>query len=586
MGEAYLAQHPRLPRRDALKILRADVSGDEDFRQRFIREAELAAALSHPNIVTVYDRGEFEGQLWIATEYIDGIDAAHLVRGQYPSGMPVEDVSFVVTAIASALDYAHGSGMLHRDVKPANILCAGQAAAGGFERVALADFGIAREINDSVGLTATNLTLGTVAYAAPEQLMGAPLDGRADQYALAVTAFHLLTGELPFQNSNAVAVISQHLTASPPRLVDFRPELSGFDDVVATALAKDPAQRYPSCTEFARDFARRVAGPVAAHAAPTQAALVSPVTASPPTQAAVVPAYPTSFPPPVQQRNQVKSVLGSPQTRRRVAWAIGGFVAAALVAIGSWSLPRFSGDQHEVATPAAGEPASVDSTDTPASKITNGGPALAFNAGGLLAGTANPQLPAGEPGRVSVVQIGPLADKYGSAMLPFAFRNNTNEGVSHIDWAATARSGGSIVATGNSQGTIPAQVQPGEIGLGFIFFGGESELPPVDSQYEFTVSTMPADQSSYNTAPLAVTEANVSGSAIVGAAVNRTGESVAGPFSVSVYCFDGNKLLSQTQAFAKQLGPLPADGQVTFSAGLNGATCPQFTVGVVGYFEK
>lgn len=201
MGEVYLAEHPRLPRRDALKILRPDVSGDEDFRQRFVREADLAAALSHPNIVTVYDRGEFEGQLWIATEYINGTDAAHLLHTQYPTGMQVQEVSSVVTAIASALDYAHKAGMLHRDVKPANILCTGRGVAGGAERIALADFGIAREINDSAGLTSTNLTLGTVAYAAPEQLMGGPMDGRADQYALAVTAFHLLTGSLPFQLS-------------------------------------------------------------------------------------------------------------------------------------------------------------------------------------------------------------------------------------------------------------------------------------------------------------------------------------------------------------------------------------------------
>jgi serine/threonine-protein kinase len=586
MGEVYLAQHPRLPRRDALKILRPDVSGDEDFRQRFIREADLAAALSHPNIVTVYDRGEFDGQLWIATEYIDGADAAQLVRDQSSSGMRAEEASSIVTAIASALDYAHQSGLLHRDVKPANILCARQRVVGGGERIALADFGIAREINDSAGLTSTNLTLGTVAYAAPEQLMGAAIDGRADQYALAVTAFHLLTGVLPFQNSNPVAVISQHLTATPPRLGDYRPELSGFDDVFATALAKDPAQRYPNCTEFARDFARRVTGAPAVHAAATQAAITNSAAASAPTQAAAIPTYQPSFPPPMQERPRVELVPGSSQrTRRRGLWVAGGTAAVVLVAVSFWALPRVAGDQHKVGIPAAQNPSSAPSANEPAAENANV-PALYFNAGRLLAGTADPQFPDGEPGKVSVVQIAPLADKYGSAMLPFAFRNNTSEGISHVDWAATARSGGSIVATGNSQGTIPAQVQPGEIGLAFIYFGGESQLPPADTKYEFTVNTMPADQSSYNTAPLAVTEANVSGGAIVGAAVNGTGESVAGPFSVSVYCFDGDELLSRTGDFAKQPGPLPADGQATFSANLYGATCPQFTVGVAGFFEK
>lgn len=209
---------------------------------------------------------------------------------------------------------------------------------------------------------------------------------------------------------------------------------------------------------------------------------------------------------------------------------------------------------------------------------------LAFNASGLLAGTAIPNLPEGEDGKVSVVQIGPLKEQGGAATLPFAFRNNTSEGISHVDWTGTARSGGSIVATGSSQGTIPAQVKPGEIGLAFIYFAHGSTPPPADAQYEFTVNTSELDQDAYNTAPLKVTEANASGDAIVGAAVNQTGESVEGPFAVSVYCFDGDQLLGKHGAFAEQDGPAAPDGQVTFSASLYGADCPTFTVGVGGYF--
>ena len=122
MGEVYLAQHPRLPRQDALKILRTDVSADEDYRQRFIREADLAAKLWHPNIVRVHDRGEFNGQLWIAMDFVDGTDAASLLRDRYPVGMPADEVATIIAAIASALDYAHQHDLLHRDVKPANIL--------------------------------------------------------------------------------------------------------------------------------------------------------------------------------------------------------------------------------------------------------------------------------------------------------------------------------------------------------------------------------------------------------------------------------------------------------------------------------
>jgi serine/threonine-protein kinase len=250
MGEVYLVEHPRLPRRDALKILPGDVSADEEFRRRFEREADLASKLWHPNIVGVHDRGEFNGQLWISMDYVDGLDAARLVAKSYPPGMPVELVVKIVTAVASALDYAHDQGLLHRDVKPANIMLT--HPGGGEQRVLLADFGIARSIDDISGLTATNMTVGTVAYAAPEQMMGEELDGRADQYGLAATAYHLLTGSQLFQHSNPAVVISRHLTSPPPALADRHPELNKLDPVLAVALAKHPDDRFRRCSEFAQ----------------------------------------------------------------------------------------------------------------------------------------------------------------------------------------------------------------------------------------------------------------------------------------------------------------------------------------------
>lgn len=256
MGEVYLVEHPRLPRREALKVLSADFTANEEFRQRFLREAELAAALWHPNLVTIHDRGEAEGRLWISMDYVDGSDAANLIRRRYPAGMPLDQVVAIVAAVASALDSIHSAGMLHRDVKPANILCS--EPASGARRIALADFGIARQINDSGGLTATNMTIGTVSYAAPEQLMGKRCDGRADQYALAASAFHLLTGAAPFTDSNPAVVISQHLNAPPPRLSAIRPDLLRLDATFAKALAKDPAQRFASCSDFAEALAGAV----------------------------------------------------------------------------------------------------------------------------------------------------------------------------------------------------------------------------------------------------------------------------------------------------------------------------------------
>ncbi|MFV8316986.1 serine/threonine-protein kinase [Mycobacterium sp. 23] len=257
MGEVYLAQHPRLPRHDALKVLSLAATADQEFQARFKREAELAATLWHPHIVGVLDRGEFNGRLWISMEYVDGMDAGQLVRDRYPDGMPEQDVTEIVTAVADALDFGHDRRLLHRDVKPENILVA--AADGHRRRVLLTDFGIARKIDDVSNLTEANVAVGTISYVAPEQLLGKSLDGRADQYALAATTFFLLTGAPPFQDSNRAVVLSHHLNSPPPRISERRPELAHLDAVLAKALAKDPNKRYPTCADFARALSQ--AGP-------------------------------------------------------------------------------------------------------------------------------------------------------------------------------------------------------------------------------------------------------------------------------------------------------------------------------------
>ncbi|MDT5080369.1 MAG: serine/threonine protein kinase, bacterial [Mycobacterium sp.] len=251
MGEVYLIDHPRLPRREALKILPAALTADDEFRQRFNREANIAADLWHPHIVAVHDRGESNGQLWITMDFVEGTDAAALIRDRYPAGLPPEFATEIVTAVADALDYAHEKGLLHRDVKPANILLSESGGSSQRRRIMLSDFGIARRIDDNSGLTATNMTVGSLAYAPPEQLMAAALDGRTDQYALAATAFQLLTGKPPFDNPNAASVITSHLTASPPKMADRRPDLGLLDPVIAKAMAKKPADRYPTCRDFA-----------------------------------------------------------------------------------------------------------------------------------------------------------------------------------------------------------------------------------------------------------------------------------------------------------------------------------------------
>ncbi|BBZ66440.1 hypothetical protein MINS_18690 [Mycolicibacterium insubricum] len=292
MGEVYLAQHPRLPRRDALKLLTADVSVDPSFRERFLQEADLASTLWHPHIVGVHDRGECDGQLWISMDYVEGEDASGVLAGSYPDGMPPDMVATIVTGVASALDYAHSQGLLHRDVKPANILI-GDAADPRHRRILLTDFGIARAVGEASGLTATNMTIGTVDYTAPEQLLGEELDGRADQYALAVTAYQLLCGRPPFRDTNAAVVIGRHLNAAPPPLSKTRPQLAALDPVFARALAKKPADRYPNCGAFAAALADAIAAPGEAPVAPEAPAttvLPRPSDEEPPVLVAQIPA--------------------------------------------------------------------------------------------------------------------------------------------------------------------------------------------------------------------------------------------------------------------------------------------------------
>lgn len=260
MGQVYLARHPRLPREDALKILNASITADPAYRQRFEREADLVAGLWHPHIVGVHDRGETDGQLWITMDYVDGTDAGELLKS-HPGGLPPELVLEIVGAVAEALDYAHDRHLLHRDVKPSNILI---AESSDQRRILLADFGIARRDDDNDGLTATNMTVGTVAYAAPEQLMGRALDGRADQYALAATAFHLLTGTPPFHDPNQAVVISKHLTAAPPKVGDRQPGLAHLDPALSRAMSKDPADRFARCVDFARALGHGLGAPAGA----------------------------------------------------------------------------------------------------------------------------------------------------------------------------------------------------------------------------------------------------------------------------------------------------------------------------------
>ncbi|ORA71509.1 hypothetical protein BST26_08240 [Mycolicibacterium insubricum] len=248
MGTVYLARDPDLPRWDALKVLSSQLSRDADFRARFVREADVAAGLNHPNIVSIYDRGDSDGQLWIAMQFVDGTDAEKALSA---GTMTPRRAVHVIGEVARALDYAHHRNVVHRDVKPANFLIANDG--GDTERVLLADFGIARALDEGSSITGAGSLLATVTYAAPESLSGGSAGAPADIYALGCSLFRLLTGRVPFDpRGGTAAVMLAHLNQPPPRVTAVRPGLPpALDAVIAKAMAKDPAQRYRSARELA-----------------------------------------------------------------------------------------------------------------------------------------------------------------------------------------------------------------------------------------------------------------------------------------------------------------------------------------------
>ncbi|MFI1464973.1 serine/threonine-protein kinase [Nocardia carnea] len=247
MGTVYLARHPRLPRSVALKLLNREVCTDPELSRRFEREADVVARLEHPAIVGIYDRGADDGHLWIAMQYIRGTDASTWNAAAHPAATAVR----LVAETAAALDYAHSRGVLHRDVKPANILIADGDEFRETHAV-LTDFGIARLTDaNNTKVTATGTFTATLAYGSPEQLSGEVVDHRSDQYSLACTLFAVLAGHPPYASTNPGQVVMGHISKPPPRLTESRPDLpAAVDAVLARAMAKDRDDRFASCTDF------------------------------------------------------------------------------------------------------------------------------------------------------------------------------------------------------------------------------------------------------------------------------------------------------------------------------------------------
>jgi streptogramin lyase len=244
MGVVYRAHDVALERSVALKLLAPALAGDPAFRERFLVESRLAASLDHPNVVPIHDAGEADGQLYLAMRFVEGTDLKRLLHEE--GSLPPARAIAICAKVASALDAAHARGLVHRDVKPSNVLI------DEAEHAYLADFGLTKRLSEQAPGFDAGLSLGTPSYVAPEQIEGEDVDGRADQYSLACLLHECLTGKPPFERTSEVAVLFAHLeeTPSPPE---------GLEGVLPKAMAKDPADRYDSCAAFVAD-ARRTLG--------------------------------------------------------------------------------------------------------------------------------------------------------------------------------------------------------------------------------------------------------------------------------------------------------------------------------------
>ncbi|MER6945439.1 protein kinase [Nonomuraea sp. NPDC000554] len=294
MAVVYLALDPRLSRRVALKILNPLLSVDDRFRQRFILESRTVASIEHPNIIPIYEaNADADGVLYIAMRYVDGLDLRRLIYDR--GALPLGQANQIFAQVAAALDAAHAHDLIHRDVKPANILLAQ-------DHVYLTDFGITKHRTSISGLTQTDQFIGTPRYMSPEQINKEHIDGRCDQYALACVAYEALSGRLPFQRDNDIALLWAHLAEEPPPLSRIRTELPReVDDVMGRALAKSPDERYPSCAEFVSALRDAMSGHLGEPAAPMPPRTFprrQPVSPADPADArpAVHPADPTADP--------------------------------------------------------------------------------------------------------------------------------------------------------------------------------------------------------------------------------------------------------------------------------------------------
>jgi hypothetical protein len=329
MGVVYKATQLALQRIVALKLVAPELADDEAFRERFKREAMLAAALDHPSILPIYEAGEVDRQLFLAMRFVSGTDLDSLIERE--RALAPDRATAIVAQVASALDAAHSRGLVHRDVKPGNILIAEEYGA---ERAYLTDFGLTKNVGTAAHLTKTGQMVGTLDYVAPEQVQGGAVDGRADGYALACVLYETVTGQLPFDRPTNIAKMWAHLNDPPPSAAAVSPAVSAaLDAVIRQELAKLPEERYSSAGEFAR-AARAAAEPIASGqpARPElEATQIDPTFVGPAPEA--VRRQPATDRPSTGVRTEARSALGRGRLPAVVAGALAVLVIGVVIAL-------------------------------------------------------------------------------------------------------------------------------------------------------------------------------------------------------------------------------------------------------------
>ncbi|MFD7935147.1 serine/threonine-protein kinase [Streptomyces sp. NPDC059755] len=281
MAVVYRAHDLRLDRTVALKLLAPELARNDVFRKRFTHESRVAAAIDHPHIVPVFEADETDGVLYIAMRYVEGSDLRHLLDREGP--LPPATAVRIAAQVASALDAAHEHGLVHRDVKPGNVLVARGTDSDHPEHVYLTDFGLTKKSLSLTGFTSVGQFVGTLDYVAPEQISGQPVDGRCDVYGLACVVYECLAGRPPFLRDDDVALLWAHQNADPPPLRQARPDLPPYlDAVFARALAKSPEARHPTCGAFVAELRPTPGGGLKPAHPPTELAAAPAAAPQPP----------------------------------------------------------------------------------------------------------------------------------------------------------------------------------------------------------------------------------------------------------------------------------------------------------------